>query len=302
MRAVFLLVLVAGLGLAGFAVFMVKGYFEEQEQRLAATVETIQVVAVRETVEFGEPILSDNLQVINYPIAHLPEGIFRLSDEPNAQGNRFFVAGNVHLSPEGVNEPRYALRQIEANEPLLVVKLSEPGQETTVVNSLTPGMRAFDIQVSLATGSSSFLRPGDQVDVFWTGNVNVPGSLADGQRMTRLILSNLRIVAVDQSTNRARVASSAPRTVTVEVTSQQVGELSLARETGDLSLALVGAASHGLEVEAVAVDQMSMLDIEVVEEIIEDAPEEIIEAERCFLVEGFGANARITDIEIACAE
>lgn len=299
MRLVFGLVLVVGLGLAGFAVFMVKDFFEQQEARLAQTVETIQVVAVTETVEYGEPILSENLQLIDYPIDHLPEGIFRLSEEPDAQGNLFFVSGNTVWRPEGVTEPRYALRQIEANEPLLVIKVSEPGQETTVRNSLTPGMNAFDIQVSLATGSSSFLRPGDHVDVFWTGSVDMGGSFGGRQDMTRLILSNLRIVAVDQSTDRARVASGAPRTVTVEVSPQQVGNLAQARQTGDLSLALVGNRVEGAAVEVVEVDQLSMLGIER-PEIVEEEVVEEIEEERCFIIERVGGERR--EEEVACAQ
>lgn len=63
MRAVFGLVLILGLGLAGFAVYMVQGHFERQAQEIqreraaaAEQVPTIEVLAVNRVVQYGEQI------------------------------------------------------------------------------------------------------------------------------------------------------------------------------------------------------------------------------------------------------
>lgn len=282
MRAVFGLVLLIGLGLAGFAVYMVQQYFEEQQAQLATVTPTVTVLAVKETVEFGEPILSDNLQFIEYAEAHLPEGAFILTGETDEAGETIIATTTeVDFVPSGSRGPRFALRQIEANEPLLLVKLSEPGQETTVTNSLTAGMRAFEIQVDISTGASSFLRPGGYVDVYWSGRVTTNNLTGDSQELTRLILTRVRIVAVDQSTDPARVATSAPRSVTVEVSPQQVGALAQARSTGTITLALAGTqGSDEEELAAFQIDTNELLGIVVQQEEIVEEEEE---AEQCFI-------------------
>ena len=47
----------------------------------------------------------------------------------------------------------------------------EPGQDAGVSSRLSKGMRAFAIRVDVATGVSGFLRPGDRVDVYWSGTI-----------------------------------------------------------------------------------------------------------------------------------
>ena len=60
MRAVFGLVLVIGMGLAGFAIYMVQGYFQEQNANLelqraaiGLAVPTVDVYAVNRVMEHG---------------------------------------------------------------------------------------------------------------------------------------------------------------------------------------------------------------------------------------------------------
>lgn len=201
MRAVFGLVLVIGMGLAGFAVYMVKGYFEQQQVALAREraasaqqVPTVEVIAVNRAMSYGEQITKDDVQFIRYAEPFLPEGVFYTGEE---------------LFPEGGDALRTVLRPMEPNEPILAVKVTEPGQGAGITSRLGAGMRAFAIKVDVSTGVSGFLRPGDNVDVYWSGRV--PSGNGDGQiPVTRLIETGTRIVAVDQSAddtlNRAMVA------------------------------------------------------------------------------------------------
>jgi pilus assembly protein CpaB len=87
--------------------------------------------------------------------------------------------------------------------------------------------------------------------------------------VTQLIESGLTIVGIDQSADASSAVEGAPRTVTVQVSPQQVANLALAQNTGSLSLSLVG---YGDEVVATAVevDQNSLLGIE-------EAPVEVAE-------------------------
>ncbi len=263
MRAVFGLVLIVGLGLAGFAVYMVQGYFEQQGQQLRAAeaarqqaVPTVAVYAVNRTIEFGEALTMDDVEIIRYAEPHLPDGVFQ--DE-------------VALFPRGEDLPRYVLRQMEPNEPVLATKVTEPGVAATITSLIQPGLRAFTIEVDATTGVSGFLRPGDRVDVYWTGQV--AQGLAGSNDVTQLIEPGLRLVAVDQSADTARAGASIARTVTVEVTPLQVGKLTQAQATGDLSLSLVGHADD-LTTEAIEMTQSTLLGIVAPEIVVEEEVEE----------------------------
>jgi pilus assembly protein CpaB len=81
MRGVFALVLLVGMGLAGFAVYTVQGFVSQQETALAQeraktaqTVPTTQIYAPRRTITYGEPILPGDVTLIDYAIAFVPEG------------------------------------------------------------------------------------------------------------------------------------------------------------------------------------------------------------------------------------
>lgn len=285
MRAVFGLVLVIGLGLAGFAVYMVQGYFEEQENALAREraaasqiVPTIEVIAVNRNVSYGESLTTDDLKVIRYAEEFLPEGVFTSAED---------------LFPRGTDVPRTVLRQMEPNEPVLASKVSEAGALPGITNRLKSGLRAFTIAVDAESGVSGFLRPGDRVDVYWSGRLSL-GEQA-GQEITRLIETGLELIAIDQSSEISSQPAQVARTVTVQVSPQQVANLAQAQSTGSLMLSLVGQGDQTIAA-AIEVDQRQLLGIaaeqrEVVEE--ERAPEEV-----CTIRTRRGAE--VAEMEIPC--
>lgn len=247
MRALFGLVLVVGMGLAGFAVYMVQGFVSQQENALAQerakaakVVPTTQIYAPNRVIAYGEMITEADIALIDYAVEFVPEGSFATLEE---------------LFPDGMDQPRVVLRQMEINEPILAVKVTEPGGDTGITSRLDRGMRAFTIKVDVASGVSGFLRPTDRVDVYWTG------SLAGGDRQsfTQLIKSGVEIIAVDQTSNGSDLdGASIARTVTVQVSPQDVGTLAQAQSSGALSLSLVGENDDTAATQ-VLVDQRSML-------------------------------------------
>ena len=117
---------------------------------------------------------------------------------------------------------------------MLAVKVTGPGEEAGLTSQLERGMRAFAIKVDVSSGVSGFLRPGDRVDVYWTGN------LGNGN-ITQLIHANVRLIAINQSADEDNNNPTVARTVTVEVNPTEVAKLAQAQATGRLSLSLVGA-------------------------------------------------------------
>lgn len=284
MRAVFGLVLLVGLGLAGFAVYMVQGYFEEQERALAREraaaaqiVPTVEVIAVNRSISYGEPLTTDDLKVVRYAEEFLPEGVFTTGDE---------------LFPRGTDVPRTVLRRMEPNEPVLAAKVSEPGALPGITTRLEPGKRAFTIEVDVASGVSGFLRPGDRVDVYWSGRLSL--GRQSGQEITRLIETGLELIAIDQSSEISSQPAKVANTVTVQVSPQQVANLAQAQATGSLMLSLVGRGDESVA-SAIEVDQRSLLDIAEEEQAVEEEP---VREEVCTIRTRRGAE--VAEIEIPC--
>ena len=278
MRMIFGLVLVVGLALAGFAVYMAQGYISQTQAELAqeraASAKAgplVEVYVVNKPLAYGDALTRDDVQKIYWPQNALPDRIF--TDE-------------ALLFPVGAPGPRYILRQMEKYEPLLAVKVTEPGQDAGLTSRLAKGMRGFAIKVDVASGVSGFVQPGDKVDVYWTGSNG-------GSEMTRLIETTVKIIAVDQISNSDRsTTATVARTVTVEATPQQVARLAQAQATGRLVLALVGsndASVAGL----IEVDSQSLLGIE--QQVVDAAPP----APRVCTIKT-RKGAEVTEIPIPC--
>lgn len=272
MRSVFGLVLLLGMGLAGFAVYMVQGFVSEQETalaqeraRAAQSVPTSKIYSPTRTILYGEPITVDDVALIDYAIKHIPEGAFATFEE---------------LFPEGEDTPRVVLRQMEKDEPVLAIKVTEPGQGAGITSRLDRGMRAFTIKVDVASGVSGFLRPTDTVDVYWSGSVRGEGQ----QSFTQLIKSNVEIIAIDQSANGERNEASIARTVTVQVSPQDVAVLAQAQSTGALSLSLVGDNDDTVTGE-ILVNQRSLLGL--AEPVVAQV-EEVQQREVCTIITNKG--------------
>ncbi|MXU65338.1 Flp pilus assembly protein CpaB [Oceanomicrobium pacificus] len=258
MRGIFILVLLAGLGLAGFAVYMVMQQFEDYEIRMAAlqanatpAIELTTVVVAEKPLPFGKALDREDAVEIEWPAEYVPEGAFTSLDDL--------------FGPEGT-DPRAILRQMERHEPILISKVTKFGQDAGLRARLSKGMRAFTLRVDVATGVSGFIQPGDRIDIYWTGRQS-------DKTITKLLLEDVEIIAVDQISDQDLSRPIVARTVTVEVSPRRVAELAQAQGSGRLSLSLRGL-SDSEEVGEVEVDQ---------KDITGEIERVVVEEKRCFL-------------------
>lgn len=285
MRMIFGLVLIVGVGLAGFAVYMAKNYIEqyqtalaEERKQRAPSIEVADIYVAKRKLEYGQRLGKDDVRLISFPKNSMPEGAF-------AEAGTLF--------PEGDDKQRTILRTMEKNEPVLAVKLTEPGQEGGISSQLSRGMRAFALKVDISSGVSGFLRPGDRVDVFWTGSVGGEQMRTEGDstgEVTKLIQTGVRLIAVDQVADSDTSGAIIARTVTVAASPQQVAALAQAQATGRLSLSLVGSQDDTVA-EVLEVDQRRLLGL--TREMA--APQEPKE-EECFVRTRRGADVIKTPI------
>ena len=284
MRLVFGLVLIAGLGLAGFAVYMAQNYIgayesalAEERQKAQQSVPTERIWVTARPIAYGEQILAEDVRLAPWPKEILPEGHF-------AEDAPVVVDGD---------EPRVATRSMGKHDAVIATKVSEPGGDAGIASRLRRGERAFAIKVDVASGVSGFLRPGDRVDIYWTGRTpgNDPG-MSRGD-VTKLIQTGVRLIAIDQMSNADTVDTTIARTVTVATTPERVAGLAQAQSSGRLSLSLMGFADDTVSNE-IEVDQLALLGIER-EEKEQVAPQ----AKPCFRIERRGVD--VERIEVPCS-
>ena len=244
MRAIFGMVFIVGLALAGAAVFLAKTYLGQQEAATAFQAEVLrrtggltEVFVVNKPKKYGETLAAEDVQPILWPANTLPEGAFVEKDK---------------LFPTDTTALRFVTRDMEAFEPVLAVKVTEPGAQAGLNGDLSEGMRAFAIQVE----ASDYLQTGDRVDVYWSGTPEGAQS-----SLTRLIESQMKIIAVDRyKDNQISDGSITSRSVTVAATPEQVGRLAQAQSTGSLAMSLVGIGDQ-TQNPAIEIDNNQLLGI-----------------------------------------
>lgn len=141
--------------------------------------------------------------------------------------------------------------QVTAGEPLTQGSLVKPGDRGFLAAALGPGMRAVTVPVSAKTGVGGFVFPGDRVDLVLTQTVKGEG---EALKASETILSNLRVLATDQSTTQETNENGdtvvrAFRTVTLEVTPRIAEKVAVAQTIGTLSLSLRSIADNQSELE-----------------------------------------------------
>ncbi len=264
MRAIFAAVLLVGLGLAGFAVYMAQNYIKGYENALAQQkteqpqIDLVDGFIVSRAIKYGEKLEKKDVLRVQWPKAAMPDGMFTTVEE---------------IFPVGDDRRRIVLRAMERGEVLISAKLTKPGEDAGINSRLERGQRAFALKVDVASGVSGFLRPGDRVDIYWTGSYGTRGS-GTGE-FTKLIEANVQLIAIDQTASEELDGASVARTVTVAASSQQVAAFAQAQSTGSLSLALVGAEDDTVA-SAIEVNQKSLLGIvDEVQEIVEIEKKEV---------------------------
>ena len=211
---------------ATVAVVLAHNWMQAQVPPAAAVedrprMETAKVVVAAAPLRFGHEVGADDLRLVDWPKAALPEGTF----------------GSVEdLVGEDAPGTRLVLRAIERDEPVLRAKISGFGARPSLSTALGTGMRAATIRVNDVVGVAGFVLPGDRVDVLLTRDS------AGGRRATDLVtdvlLQNVRVLAIDQDANEGRHQPGVAKAVTLEVAPVETQKLSLARKLGTLSLAL----------------------------------------------------------------
>jgi pilus assembly protein CpaB len=136
-------------------------------------------------------------------------------------------------------------QSLATGSPILPTAVIRPGDHGFLAAALQPGMRAVSVGVDAITGTAGLIWPGDRVDLLLTQTLNDP-NLPVGRRVAaETVLSDVRVIAIDQRLVQGGDASahneSLARTVTLEVSAEAAESVAVAAHLGPLSLVVRSA-------------------------------------------------------------
>jgi len=206
---------------AGFAAFLVQGLVGGKKQQVAAPARNEiamgSVLVAAKDLEVGHRIVSGDMKWQAWPEAAMTEAYVTQKGEQDAL---------TAMEGATVRQPMLS------GEPVTNVKVVRSGETGFMAAMITQGNRAYSVKISEETGAAGFILPNDRVDVLLTEDQN-------GDHSTRTILSNIRVLAIDQTYREEddkRVVIG--RVATLELTPQDSELIAQADAGGRISLAL----------------------------------------------------------------
>jgi pilus assembly protein CpaB len=237
-----IVVLTIAIGAGGVAAYLASGSDSKPPPaEPVVQLQTVDVLVAKADIGLGQTVTPNDLLWQSWPAASASNSFIRRSDHPNATTE---FTGSIARSPFIAGEP--------IREPKLV-KANGSGFMAAILPS---GMRAISTEISPETGAGGFILPNDRVDVLLTRKEKNPDkSNSNDIVVTEIILSNIRVLAIDQAPKEKDGQNTVVgRTVTLELKPEQAPLLAAARQAGTLSLALRSIADIN-QVEIVADDR-----------------------------------------------
>jgi pilus assembly protein CpaB len=222
-------VLGLAVGSAVLAAFLAKGFLgKEAEERVVEinTISTAEVLVLAQDVKMGDRLTPSNVTWQSWPSNHLRHNMILRTTRPAAmqelQGAR-------------------ARSNLFEGEPVNERKIINPDSAGFMAAILPKGMRAISVRISAESGAGGFILPNDRVDVILITKRD------GGKTLSETVLSNVRVLAIDQTfqTNEKGEQVVVGKTATVELDPQQTEVLAMVESSGQLTLALRSLADQG---------------------------------------------------------
>jgi pilus assembly protein CpaB len=231
-----------------FAVILLFFYISSRENELLEMVTPIQVIVAAKDIPEGVRVDANSLEIIEIPQKYVQPGA---------------VSDMKRVINRNINVP--ALKGTQMLESMFIDTQAEG-----IAGKIPAGKRAFSVFVTDVTAVGELIQPGDMVDLMVTVEV---GSFQDGRGVseeiiTRTVLENILVLAVNQTSSKRRLFSAAGaeqdaagsvfspsgpaagekepiKTLTVSLSPREVQILNLSQEIGTVSAALRSSWDDG---------------------------------------------------------
>jgi pilus assembly protein CpaB len=216
MRPKSLLLLALALGCGLVASIGISQVMDRNANRNKSSVETVPIYVALHNINTGDPIDASMVSLQEWPKDKVPPGV--ISQLEDLEGRR----------------PRAAIIQ---GEPLLEAKLLAPGEMSDPIRAIPKGYRLKTIAVDAEKSAAGLLGPGDRVDVELFVRRDTRNGIQSA--MSKVILQNIRVFAVDQTVQRSSENGderTIAKTISLLLTPEQASKLTLAEHLGEISL------------------------------------------------------------------
>jgi pilus assembly protein CpaB len=228
MKAARLVVLTVAIAAGGVAALLAGRSEKPPENKPDAVAQpaTIDILVAKADISLGTALSAGDMQWQAWPATTATGNFIRKTDRPNALES---LTGNIARAP------------FVAGEPIREAKLVDAKGSGFMAAILPSGKRAVSTNISPETGAGGFILPNDRVDVVLShrDRDNDKKAGAAEVNVSEVILSNIRVLAIDQSVeekNGQKVVVG--KTATLELTPTQVETLTQAQTTPNATISL----------------------------------------------------------------
>src|SRR5215212_9318954 len=187
-------VLIIALSAGGVAAYLARGT-EEQSRPVAEPVvqlPTVEVLVAKSDIGLGQAVKPEDLQWQTWPASAGNNLVNRASRAEAIKE----IAGSIARAP------------FIAGEPIREQKLVKANGSGFMAAILPTGMRAVSTEISPETGAGGFILPNDRVDVLLSRRDKNPDRGGPDIVTTDVILTNIRVLAIDQAPKEKDGASA----------------------------------------------------------------------------------------------
>ena len=226
-----ILVAIVALSLAAGTAFFVQGWLNKQRDALYASlpkakaeVQGPKVLVARKSLTAGVILSAEHLVWKAWP----DDGVSKT----------YIVRGKGKITDKSLYGA-VVRRVVSAGEPITEDRVVKPGERGFLAAVLTEGMRAVSVPVTATSGISGFVFPGDRIDLILAHNFQTgSGENRVINRASETLLTDVRVLAVDQKTATKEDTAVVAKTATLEVTGHQAEMIAVSVKLGELSLSL----------------------------------------------------------------
>lgn len=213
-----------------------------REKRVNDRWQTVKILCANADIAEGAELAADMIAVREIPAQFVTGSFIKVGEDGSPKQD----------SPVG----QRVMVPLKAGDPILISHF-EPAREADFSTMINPKGRAVTIDVQEKNAVGLWVRPNDHVDVI--GSFRDPGT---EQQKTVTLLQNVVVLATGKITANTTHVSEEDRrfqTVTLLVLPEEAEILTLAQETGTLTLLLRNPEDLDSEEKRLVVDQKALL-------------------------------------------
>ncbi len=208
----FVIMIIIALLCATLAAWIANRWIQNKGPNYVEVSNPIIVAAVE--IPLGTKFESSHIKTIQWRSEELPKGVFTNTDDVLGK-----IAKNMFFPGEAITQQRVA----------------EHLEGSALASLISMNSRAMTVRVNDVVGVAGFIMPGNKVDILSTI------IFRDGPKQhvkTKTLLSNIKVLAVDQDVSPNKQAPTVVRAVTLELKPKQAEKMVAAMQEGKIQLTL----------------------------------------------------------------